>query len=578
MTGDRKSSSEYDGDMNAAKAAGIDAFALNIGTDDFTDEQLGYAYESASKNGMSVFISFDFNWWTIGQASDVGAKISKYAGQDAQLKVDGKVFVSSFAGDGLDLGKVQSAAGISLFWAPNFKPGGIGNADALLSWMAWPSDGKNKAPSGGNNVTVAQSDTSYTQALGGKPYVAREYRPGLPQHSNNTDIFSAVSAWFSTHYGLEVSYSKNWVFPSDLLWYERWNEILILSPQYIEILTWNDYGESHYLGPLSSPHTDDGNSKWTNDMPHDGWLTMAMPYIAAFKAGSKSISAPSEDQLVYWYRPATKTATCDNTDTCMKPWPSPSPNPNYFTGPPDGHETVEDSVFVVALLKSAGTVTITSGSNQAKQYSAQAGPNAFSVPLGAGKQSFALTRGGSTVLSGDSLKEVSDQCVCGIYNYNAYVGTLPAGKPDALQGNGLKNFMTGLAASCAPTPSLGTASAGAGAANNTGVGPSATSSNTAAASASSPPQTTSTPSSPPPSSSSSSAPVVQQQQQSSSTTPQSVASITTPPNTASSTAAAAGTGCVMTTLSQFGPANCLPKGCSWQGPAGSDPPSPCDTS
>ena len=28
----------------------------------------------------------------------------------------------------------------------------------------------------------------------------------------------------------------------------------------------NDYGESHYVGPLSSPHIDDGNSKWTNDM------------------------------------------------------------------------------------------------------------------------------------------------------------------------------------------------------------------------------------------------------------------------------------------------------------------------
>lgn len=159
--------------MAAAKAAGIDAFALNIGTDSFTDEQLGYAYDSASKNGMSVFISFDFNWWTISQASDIGTKIAKYAGEDAQLKVDGKVFVSSFAGDGLDLGTVQSAAGTSLFWAPNFKPGGLGSADALLSWEAWPSNGQNKAPSGGNNVTTSQGDSSYTQALGSKPYIAR---------------------------------------------------------------------------------------------------------------------------------------------------------------------------------------------------------------------------------------------------------------------------------------------------------------------------------------------------------------------------------------------------------------------
>ena len=221
-----------------------------------------------------------------------------------------------------------------------------------------------------------------------------------------------------------MSYSKNWVFPTDLFWYERWNEILTLSPQYIEILTWNDYGESHYVGPLNSPHSDDGNSKWTNDMPHDGWLSMATPYIAAFKAGQKTISAPTEDQLIYWYRPATKTASCDSTDNCEKPWPSPSPNPNYFTGPPNGYETVEDAVFVVALLKSSGTVTVTSGGNT-KDFDAHTGQNAFSMALGTGKQSFALKRNGATVLSGDSLKEVSAQCICGIYNYNAYVGTLP---------------------------------------------------------------------------------------------------------------------------------------------------------
>ena len=46
--------------MKRAKAAGIDAFALNIGTDPYTDQQLGFAYQSAANNGMKVFISFDF--------------------------------------------------------------------------------------------------------------------------------------------------------------------------------------------------------------------------------------------------------------------------------------------------------------------------------------------------------------------------------------------------------------------------------------------------------------------------------------------------------------------------------------
>lgn len=61
---DRTSSADYDADMQRAKALGIDAFALNIGTDSFTDTQLGYAYQSAADNNMSVFISFDFSYWS----------------------------------------------------------------------------------------------------------------------------------------------------------------------------------------------------------------------------------------------------------------------------------------------------------------------------------------------------------------------------------------------------------------------------------------------------------------------------------------------------------------------------------
>ncbi len=334
--------------MKQAKAAGIDAFALNIGIDSYTNTQLNYAYQSAANIGMNVFISFDFNWFTTSQTSEIGQIIKTYGSQSAQLKVGGKIFVSSFKGDGLDLDAVASASGHSrtdLFFAPNFEPTNAGSADALFNWMAWPNNGDNKAPGSSNNLTVSDGDRTYISALAGKPYMA------------------SVSAWFSTHFGLEVSYSKNWVFPSDLLWFQRWTEILTLAPQFLEIISWNDWGESHYISSLGSPHLDDGNSKWTNDMPHDGFLQMAKPYISAFKAGSKTVdSYIKSDQLIYWYRPTLKSASCDSTDTCAKPWPSSTPNPNYFVGKPNGYETMEDSVFVIALLQSPGTVTVVSGS------------------------------------------------------------------------------------------------------------------------------------------------------------------------------------------------------------------------
>ena len=269
ITGCRESADEYDDDMQRAKESGIDAFALNIGTDSYNDTQLGYAYTSAARNEMKVFLSFDFNWWGLREASEVGAMIREYANHPAQLRVDDKVFVSSFMGDGCEIEAIISAAGQEIFFAPNFHPneGNFDFVQAAFNWMAWPSNGENKAPTRTQNVTVSDGDLAYANALSGKPYIARKLETDLNIGKAKPDLFFlAVSPWFFTHYGTEVSYSKNWVFPSDLLWYTRWQEILQLKPRFVEIITWNDYGESHYIGPLSSPHNDDGNSKWTLDM------------------------------------------------------------------------------------------------------------------------------------------------------------------------------------------------------------------------------------------------------------------------------------------------------------------------
>lgn len=139
IVSDRTGPADYDDDMIRAKEFGIDAFALDIGTDSFTDQQLGYAYESAANNGMKVFISFDFNWYQPATAAPlVGAKIKEFANEPGQLMVDGKVFASSFSGDGLNVtGMREAAAPYEVFWAPNYHPsiGNFSEVDAALNWM-----------------------------------------------------------------------------------------------------------------------------------------------------------------------------------------------------------------------------------------------------------------------------------------------------------------------------------------------------------------------------------------------------------------------------------------------------------
>ncbi|CAI7647402.1 unnamed protein product [Penicillium pancosmium] len=189
--------------------------------------------------------------------------------------------------------------------------------------------------------------------------------------------------------------------------------------------------------------------------PHDGWLDISKPYIAAFKDGAKSAAKYiTSDELVYWYRPAPRDVNCDATDTCMVP--ANNGSGNYFMGRPDGWQSMQDAIFIVSLLQSPATVQVNSGETL-YQYDAPAGAFAQQVPMQVGTPSFTVLRNGNQVLSGTSLKPIINGCVCGLYNFNAYVGTLPLEFNDPLQADGLAAFNQGLKVqTCQATPSLGT--------------------------------------------------------------------------------------------------------------------------
>ena len=147
--------------------------------------------------------------------------------------------------------------------------------------------------------------------------------------------------------------------------------------------------------------------------PHDGWLDMAIPFIAAYKAGATTVdSSITDDRIVYWYRQNLKSLDCSATDTCEVP--ANNASGNYFLGVPNGWQDMADSVFVVSLLKEAGSLTVNSGSNQ-QVFDAPAGAKLFTVPMGLGQQSFILSRNGAAVdgMSGASLKDITDVCNCG---------------------------------------------------------------------------------------------------------------------------------------------------------------------
>ena len=129
--------------MQLAKSKGISGFALNIGVDPYTQSQLDLAYAAAESVGDFVlFISFDFNWYTVGDTGGVASMMGRYVGKTAQFLVDGKPFVSSFIGDGFDWAGVASQIGREIYALPFWQPSAANAQNAgvagSFSWAAWP--------------------------------------------------------------------------------------------------------------------------------------------------------------------------------------------------------------------------------------------------------------------------------------------------------------------------------------------------------------------------------------------------------------------------------------------------------
>ncbi|PQE29288.1 alpha-13-glucanase mutanase protein [Rutstroemia sp. NJR-2017a BBW] len=374
--------SDWKMDMSYAQEIGIDAFALNCASiDSYTPTQLALAYQAASEVGFHVFISFDFAYWNNGNTNNITDYMNKYASHPGQMQYNGGAVVSTFVGDNFNWAPVKAGTNHSIFAIPMMQdPVEVTylqtGFDGAFSWLAWPTDGGNSIIPG--PMTTVWDD-KFLKNLAGRPYMA------------------PVSPWFSTHFN-----SKNWVFICEELITDRWNQMLTMQPALIEIISWNDYGESHYIGPAEPHHTDDGSSQWADGFPHDGWRIISKPYIAAYKAGATTPSV-TQDQLVYWYRPTPKDIKCTN-DTL---------------GPPNGIQYLADEIFVTTLLKSPATLIVTSGSNTPVAINVPAGIVTTNFTMGVGNQYFQVTRNGSPILSGYGGLNIANTCQK--YNYNAYL-------------------------------------------------------------------------------------------------------------------------------------------------------------
>ncbi|ROV89438.1 hypothetical protein VMCG_10210 [Cytospora schulzeri] len=279
----------------AAQASRIDGFALNIGPSDaYTMTQLRQAYAAATAiwddqgADFDLFLSFDMaaGEWSTEQVISL---INAFKDSAVYCRVDGSPLVSTFEGPqwAENWGRVREATG-GIYLVPDWSslgPHGVGEKlgliDGAFSWCAWPRAGE-------HSITTYE-DELYKKALRGKAYMM------------------GVSPWFYTRL---PQWNKNWHCSSESLWYDRWLQVLDLRPDFVQIITWNDYGESSYIyDPTRPSQIVPGADKYVHDLhPHSAFRAVLPYFIAAYKSGLDKVNPPEEDCAVAWYR--TTPADC----------------------------------------------------------------------------------------------------------------------------------------------------------------------------------------------------------------------------------------------------------------------------
>lgn len=244
-------------------------------------------------------------------------------------------------------------------------------------------------------------DASYLQYLDGKPYM-------MP-----------VAPWFYTNL---PGYNKNWLWRGDDLWFDRWQEVLYVQPEFVEIISWNDYGECHYIGPLH----DDAFELFTigkaaynyaENMPHDGWR-LFLPF--SINMYLNNITTITQEGLVFWYRlqPASACGTGQTTGNTA----------SQLQIEFQPYDVVQDEVFYTALLTSPADVSVGfEGTVQTGAWTTtpDGGIGLYhgSIPFSSnlGVVTVSVSRSGAVIM-GNSGPAISTECTDSLENWNAWVG------------------------------------------------------------------------------------------------------------------------------------------------------------
>uniref|UniRef100_L2FAV8 Alpha-glucanase n=1 Tax=Colletotrichum fructicola (strain Nara gc5) TaxID=1213859 RepID=L2FAV8_COLFN len=418
-------------DIQLAKEAHIDAFVLNMAHGDAVNEpSLERAFSSAKAEGFKLLFSFGYAGRGPWPKDIVIGYLKKFGSTAEYFKHgDGKPLVSTFEGPGNAKDWIDIKKEVSCFFIPDWSSRGAetalalgdGVADGLFNWAAWPW---------GPRDIDTYNDASYIGPLVNKPYM-------MP-----------VSPWFYTNM---PGYNKNWLWRGDDMWHNRWIQVIYNLPE--QIISWNDYAESHYIAPVYNHALkafDVGKApfNYANNRPHDGWRLTLPFWIDFYKTGRATIT---QEGIVTWYRTSPASACSDggtvgNTASQLQMEFAPE-------------AVMQDKIFFSAILGATAQVTVTLG-GQTFSPGWSSIPDgdvgvyhgSFSFNSSGGNVTVQLARGSQVIARIDGTAIGASSCNNGHTNWNPWVGSAlvpgpvsittprPRGEQGCIEGTGAEGF------------------------------------------------------------------------------------------------------------------------------------------
>ena len=397
----------YKRDIQEAQGAGIEGFALNAGSWRNANYKVDIAaiFQAAKELGTGFTLFFSEDMSGDLTALDIIEMMKTYQGHANYFRFKNRPVLSTFAGERPDptaaldfwknktLGALRAAA-IDPFFVPGFyltNYGAMTEANIEADYVTWWNqtvDGFFYFGAAGVPSALAADNEAAAKVLHahGAVYMASvtpQYWGGK-QTTDGRRYFE-----FNGGEGIEA----------------QWRSVIeTQKADWVELVTWNDFGEGSYFSPV-----DDVSKYWPYEYvtapgffkTHIGETELGRYFIDWYRTGTRP--AITKDQLFYFYRTHPKDAVATNDPL--------GPVTNRSGG-------VDEALFITTLLTSPAEVRVTTGGGLVTK-AVPAGLAHTRVPFALGAQHFELWRGQSRVLQANGEAIISSPTY---YDFNYFTG------------------------------------------------------------------------------------------------------------------------------------------------------------